>query len=71
MPRKKIIKNDTLVLRLTATLKKRFTTKAERHGRPTDVLRELMTAFVEDRYVIHPSPDVKPQESLYVPRSED
>lgn len=71
MPRKRTTQNDYLVLRLTSALKKRFTTKAERHGRPTDVLRELMTAFVEDRYVITPSPDVKPKESLYVPRSED
>ncbi len=63
MPRRST-QNAYLTMRVSKALKKSFTIKAEKHGRMTDVLRELMTAFVEDRVVIQPP--VNPKESLYV-----
>ncbi len=56
--------------RVTSALKKSFTTKATRHGKPSDVLRELIQAFADDRCTI--TPPVNTKEPLYhVPRNED
>lgn len=36
-------------------------------GSPSDVLRELVDAFVEDRIIIKPPVTTNPMEKLYVP----
>ncbi len=69
MPRKRTKQNDYIVLRINTTLKKSFIAKAERYGRQTDVLRELLQSFVDGRVTITP-PEVT-KEPLYVPRIED
>lgn len=62
-------KTEAIYLRVTPTLKQHFTETASRYGTPSDVLRELILAFVEGRITITPPPNQK--ESLYVPRSEN
>jgi hypothetical protein len=53
-----------LTVRLTPTDHKAFHRKADRYGKPSDLLREIVQAFTEDRLVIQPP--VNPKESLYV-----
>lgn len=57
-----------MTLRVTQRVRTAFNRKAERYGKPSDVLRELIEAFLDDRLVIQPNPR---KESLYVPRSQD
>lgn len=57
-----------MTLRVTHRVRTAFNRKAERYGKPADVLRELIEAFLDDRLVIQPNPR---KESLYVPRSQD
>ena len=57
-----------MTLRVTQRVRIAFNRKAERYGKPSDVLRELIEAFLDDRLVIQPNPR---KESLYVPRSQD
>lgn len=57
-----------MTLRVAARVRTAFNRKAERYGKPSDVLRELIEAFLDDRLVIQPNPR---KESLYVPRSQD
>lgn len=45
-----------------------FNRKAQKYGIPSDVLRELVQAFLDDRLVIQPDPK---KESLYVTRIEN
>lgn len=60
-------KNSMLHARVTPEEKRQFIEKASKHGTPSEVLRELATAFVEGRLqIIAPSPTGK--ELLYVPR---
>jgi hypothetical protein len=40
--------------------------KVVKYGKPSDVLREIIEAFLDDRLVIQPNPR---KESLYVNRS--
>jgi hypothetical protein len=58
-----------LTVRLTPTDHKAFHRKADRYGKPSDLLREIVQAFTEDRLVIHPP--VNPKESLYVSRTQN
>lgn len=53
-----------VTIRLTPAVRKKFMEKARRHGRASEVLRELVTAFVENRVTI--TPPVNPKEPLYV-----
>lgn len=64
-------KSDAIYVRVTPDTKKRFAEVAARYEEtPSDVLRELVQAFIEDRVTIMP-PKVK-KESLYnVSRTED
>ena len=62
-------KTEAIYLRVTPELKQRFTETASRYGTLSDVLRELIAAFVDGRVTLTPPPDQK--ESLYVPRSEN
>ena len=57
-----------MTLRVAGRVRTAFNRKAERYGKPSDVLRELIEAFLDDRLVIQPNPR---KESLYVPRSQD
>ena len=58
------IKHSTFIsVRVSPELNRNFHDKARRFGRSSDVLREILEAFVEDRLVIR-KPEGK--ESLYV-----
>ena len=47
--------NDRIWLRASPEMKREFVAKAERNGRsPSDVLRELITAWIDGRIVIQP-----------------
>ena len=52
-----------LSIRLSPELHKKFHKKAEKYGVPSDVLREIVEAFIQDRLTIQPPVNVK--ESLY------
>ncbi len=55
-----------MTLRVTKTTHQEFMQKAQRYGKPSDVLREIIEAFLSDRLVIQPDPK---KESLYVTRN--
>ena len=57
-------KTKFLTVRLTPYDHKAFHRKADRYGKPSDVLREIVQAFNSDRLVIQPP--VIEKESLYV-----
>jgi len=61
--------NTYLTTRVTAKQRQQFVEKAERFGKPSEVLRDIIVAFIENRIVIHPPTKVK--EVLYVIRSQD
>ena len=70
MKRKREAKSVAIYLRVTPATKKKFMERAERIGVPSDVLRELIQAFIEERVTVIPPPTQK--ESLYnVPRTEN
>jgi hypothetical protein len=58
-----------LVVRVTNEMHSKFHAKAKKFGIPSDVLREFIEAFLEDRLTI--VPPVKRKESLYVARKQD
>lgn len=58
-----------LTVRLPQQTHIEFRAKAARYGGVSSVLRELVTAFIEDRLTIIPPKQQK--ESLYVTRSQD
>ena len=62
-------KSDMLALRVSPDFKHRLFEVAARFGEPSDVLREVLQAFIDGRVTIIPPPDQK--ESLYVPRIPD
>ena len=45
-----------VTVRVTTGVHKKFHVKASRIGRPSDVLREIVEAFIEDRLTVTPSP---------------
>lgn len=62
-------KSKFLNVRLTPQDHRTFFRKSKRYGKPSDLLREMVQAFNEDRLTL--VPPVNPKESLYVPRSKD
>ena len=56
-------KGKNLAVRLTESQHTAFHRKAKRYGTPSEVLREFIQAFLDDRLVIKPDPR---KESLYV-----
>lgn len=52
-----------IYIRVTPKMRALFLKKAEKFGTQSDVLREIIEAFVEDRLTIKPNPR---KESLYV-----
>ena len=62
-------KTKFLSVRLTPQDHRTFFRKSKKYGKPSDLLRELVQAFNEDRLTV--LPPVNTKESLYVPRSQD
>jgi hypothetical protein len=60
--------NSFITVRVSGKVRTAFHRKAERFGKPSDVMRELIEAFLDDRLVIKPDPK---KESLYVTRTEN
>lgn len=57
-------KSAYLTVRVTGQMRTKFHAKAQKYGVPSDVLREFIEAFLEDRLTIRPP--VTRKESLYV-----
>ena len=57
------VKSKFLVVRVTDKTRTKFHSKAQKFGSPSDVLREIVEAFNDDRLVIQPP--VTRKESLY------
>jgi hypothetical protein len=62
-------KTKFLTVRLTPYDYTAFHRKAKKYGKSSDVLREIIEAFSQDRLVIQPPVNVK--ESLYVSRIQN
>ena len=62
-------KTAHLATRVSPRVRAKFIAKATAYANHTEVLRELVEAFVEDRLTI--TQPVTPKENLYVPRSQD
>lgn len=63
-------KTAHLATRVSPRVRAKFIAKATAYANHTEVLRELVEAFVEDRLTIT-QPPVTRKENLYVPRSQD
>jgi hypothetical protein len=63
-------KQTFLTVRLTRDAHQAFRAKATRFGGPSEVLRELVMAFLEDRLTVQP-PTENRKESLYDNRKQD
>ena len=61
-------KTARIYVRLPIETRNRFFLRAARFGVVSEVLRELLTAFADDRVTILPPPD---KESLYNARNQD
>jgi len=59
-----------LTVRLRQQTHQAFRARAEKYGGISEVLRELVDAFIEDRIAITP-PATPKKESLYVTRSQN
>jgi len=57
-------KSVFLTVRVTAGTHKKFHDKASKFGKPSEVLRELAEAFIDDRLTIQP-PVTRNLEGLY------
>jgi hypothetical protein len=69
MPHQRTPKAVTFHLRMTPEAKQTLMDVATQYGEPSDVLREVLLAFVEGRLTIVPPTNKKA--SLYVPRNQD
>lgn len=67
MSTKSRLKTSYLSVRVTDKVRFKFHSRASKLGNPSDVLRELIDAFVEDRIIIKPPTTTKPMEKMYVP----
>lgn len=45
-----------LAIRVTVQVHKKFHRKANQYGKPADVMREIIEAFIEGRLTVTPSP---------------
>jgi hypothetical protein len=64
-----ITKSAFMSVRVPDKTRIKFHDKAKQFGTPSEVLRELVDAFIEDRIAIQPP--VTRKEKLYVTRSQD
>lgn len=62
-------KTAHLTTRVSPRVRQKFIAKANEYGPHTEVLRELVEAFTDDRLTIQPP--VTRKEKLYVTRSQD
>lgn len=67
----KEVKTKLLGARVTEKAHDEFHKKAQEFGDASDVLRELIDAFNENRLQIIPPTTPSKKEKLYVPRSQD
>lgn len=63
MPQKKL--TETLFCRVPKGFKRRFHNKASQFGTPSEIHREILAAFLEDRLSISPDPNKPTKENLY------
>jgi hypothetical protein len=63
-------KSAFLTVRVTDKTRTKFHDKALKIGIPSEVHREIVEAFVEDRLTIQP-PVIRKLEKLYVTRTQD
>ena len=63
-------KSAFMTVRVTDTTRIQFHEKARSIGTPSEVHREIVEAFVEDRLTIQP-PVIRKLEKLYVTRTEN
>ena len=66
-----LTKSAFISVRLPDRTRTKFHVKAQKFGTPSEVLRELIDAFIEDRVTIQPSVNRNPLEKLYVNRSQN
>lgn len=66
-----IHKSAYLTVRVADKTRLKFYAKAKRFGTPSEVLRELIDAFIEDRVAINPPVTGNLKENLYVARSQN
>ena len=60
-------RSSYMTVRVTDVVRSRFHDKAEEMGiTPSEVLRELIDAFIEERVILKPSVNRNPLEKLYV-----
>ena len=65
-------KSSYFTVRVTDVVRNRFHDEATKLGiTPSEVLRELIDAFLEDRVILTPAVNRNPLEKLYVTRSQD
>ncbi len=57
-------KSAYLSVRVTEKSRNKFHSKVKKLGKPSEILRELIDAFIEDRIIINPP--VTSKEKLYV-----
>ena len=60
------VKSAYLSVRIPDKTRTKFHDKAKKFGTPSEVLRELIDAFIEDRVILKPSVNRNPLEKLYV-----
>jgi hypothetical protein len=63
-------KSAFMTVRVTDKTRTQFHDKAQKIGTPSEVHREIVEAFVEDRLTIQP-PVIRKLEKLYVTRIQD
>jgi hypothetical protein len=63
-------KSAFMTVRVTDKTRTKFHDKALKIGKPSEVHREIVEAFVEDRLVIQ-APVIRKLEKLYVNRTEN
>lgn len=59
-------KSAFMSVRVTALTRAKFHAKAQNIGKPSEVHREIVEAFVEDRLTIQPPVNRNPLEKMYV-----
>lgn len=65
------IKSAYLTARVAAKTRTQFHEKASEFGKPSEILRELIEAFIEDRLTISPPVTRNQKEKLYVSRIQN
>ena len=64
-------KSAFMTVRVTDMTRAKFHAKAQKIGKPSEVHREIVEAFVQDRLTIQPPVNRNPLAKLYVTRTQD